>query len=348
SPWQDDSAYLRFPGHYRAHLPALTKALGAVLPPVAGVENPEVLLSERAAGEGRYLFVVNDTVPDLDPGQLWRVTLAITSRVPLVAPVKLRDPGAVVYDVFALKRVTPKDGIVEADLRCLPARLYAVLPAAIARVELRGPKKVQAGQAFAWSAQVQDDGGKAVRASVPLRLRLLDAGGGVLEERFTAAGAEGVSGTMVSVRNAAPGAQVLEATELFSGQTARLEIAVETPARPADLKAADDRPDAAADATARGAGAAEGLTSPESLFGPHVRDLMLTGDGSLAVANTMNWDHNLYGVDVKTGELRWRQRAGHYFAFAPQALADGVAVQGYDLKSAEGYHLYLVGRDGQA
>jgi hypothetical protein len=61
SVWQDDTAYLRFPGYYRAHLPALTKALGAALPPVAEVDNPEVLLSERGAEEGRYLFLVNNT-----------------------------------------------------------------------------------------------------------------------------------------------------------------------------------------------------------------------------------------------------------------------------------------------
>src|SRR5262249_4705673 len=207
SPWQDDSAYLRFPGHYRAHLPALTKALGAVLPPVAGVENPEVLLSERAAEEGRYLFVVNDTVPDLDPGQLWRVTLAIASRVPLTLPVKLRDRAPAVYDVFALKQVTPRNGQVEADLRSLPARLYAVLPAAIARVELRGPKTVKAGQAFGWSVQVQDSDGKAIRASVPLRVQLLDTTGRVLDEQFLAAGSKGAAGTMRSMLNAAPGAQ---------------------------------------------------------------------------------------------------------------------------------------------
>src|SRR5262249_33393948 len=168
SVWQDETAYLRFPGYYRSHLPALRKALGAVLPPVAGVENPDVVLSERAAGEGRFLFVVNDTLPDLDPGQLWRVTLAIATRVPVRPAVKLRESGAVVYDVFALKRVTPRDGVVEADLRDLPARLYAILPAAIARVELRGPKRIKAGQGFAWSAEVQDADGKPIRTTVPL------------------------------------------------------------------------------------------------------------------------------------------------------------------------------------
>src|SRR5262249_58303846 len=164
SVWQDDTAYLRFSRHYRSHLPALRKTLGSVLSPVAGVDNPDVLLSERASDEGRYLFVVNDTVPDLDPGQLWRVTLAIATRVPVQTPVKLRHTGAAVYDVFALKHVTPnRDDVVEADLRCLPARLYAILPAAIARVELRGPTRVKAGQGFAWSAQIQDAGGKPFR-----------------------------------------------------------------------------------------------------------------------------------------------------------------------------------------
>src|SRR5262249_47983157 len=141
-----------------------------------------------------------------------------------------------------------------------------VLPAPIERVALRGPKQLKAGQAFAWSAEVQDGEGKAIRASVPLRLRLLDAGGRVLEEQFTAVGAKRTGGTMRSVRNAAPGAQTLEVTELFSGQTARLAITVEAPPRPASLAAADDQADAAADATARGSGADKGLTPPEGLF----------------------------------------------------------------------------------
>src|SRR5262249_18388310 len=132
SVWQDDTAYLRFPGYYRKHLPALMKALSRVLRPVATVDNPEVLLSERAAEEGRYLFVVNNTVPDLDPAHMWRMTLFITSRVPVQAPVRLSGRAAVVYDVFASKRIRPEKGVVQADCRTLPARIFAMLPTAIA------------------------------------------------------------------------------------------------------------------------------------------------------------------------------------------------------------------------
>jgi outer membrane protein assembly factor BamB len=82
-------------------------------------------------------------------------------------------------------------------------------------------------------------------------------------------------------------------------------------------------------------------------FGPHIRDLVVSADGSLALLNTMNWDHNLYAVDVGTGQVRWRQRTGDYFAFAPQTAASGFAVQGFDFESAEGYHLYLVKPGGR-
>jgi outer membrane protein assembly factor BamB len=239
----------------------------------------------------------------------------------------------------------PRDGIVDADLRSLPARLYAFLPVAIARVELRGPKRVKASQVFPWSAEVQDADGKPIRASVPLRVRLL-AGELVLDEQFTAAGSKGTGGTLRAVINA-EGAQVLEATELFSGQTARLSIAFEAPTGPVRLTAVESPREASADTTTWSAGLDKELSAADELFGPHVRELVLAQRGSLAVASTMNWDHNLYAVDVETGELRWRQRAGHYFAFAPQAISSGLAVQGYDLKSAEGYHLYLVDGDGR-
>src|SRR5262249_33942702 len=96
SAWHDDTADLRFPGYHAASRPALAQALGKVTAPVAETDAPEVLFSERAAEKGRYLFVVNDTPPDLDPGQLWRVTLAIATRLPLTAPVRLREPGEAV------------------------------------------------------------------------------------------------------------------------------------------------------------------------------------------------------------------------------------------------------------
>src|SRR5205085_9840778 len=129
---------------------------------------------------GRYLFVVNNTLPDVDPGFIWRTTLGVTTRVPLAIPVKINTPAKAVYDVFAMKPVALKDGAVLADLRGLPARVYALLPAAIGQVEIKAPKNIAAGQAFSWSVQVEDDAGKVIDAAVPIHVRFVAADGSSL------------------------------------------------------------------------------------------------------------------------------------------------------------------------
>ena len=60
----------------------------------------------------------------------------------------------------------------------------------------------------------------------------------------------------------------------------------------------------------------------------------------------MNWDANLYRLNLDDGHLLTRAKVGHHFAYGPQAAGDGFAVQGFDLNTAEGYHLYLLGKDG--
>src|SRR5262249_6016378 len=109
-PASDDDAYLRFATYCKAHVAQLRTALEKPVARVAEIDNTEVFASERKSEDGRYLFVVNNTTPELEPGHLWRITLAVANRVPTVATVKLSGapPGAV-YDVFAGKRVEVKD-----------------------------------------------------------------------------------------------------------------------------------------------------------------------------------------------------------------------------------------------
>jgi outer membrane protein assembly factor BamB len=85
----------------------------------------------------------------------------------------------------------------------------------------------------------------------------------------------------------------------------------------------------------------------ENLFGPHLRDIALSADGKTAVLNSFNWDQNLYGIDLANGEIRWRGKVGDTFAFDPGADAQGFTVQGFDLLSAEGYHLYTLDTQGK-
>lgn len=90
-----------------------------------------------------------------------------------------------------------------------------------------------------------------------------------------------------------------------------------------------------------------GARPDEDLFGPHVRDVALSSDGTTALCNTFNWDHNLYAIDMATGATKWRGKVGHAYAFAPSANARGFAVQGFDVLSAEGYHLYTLDTQGK-
>ncbi|MFK0154939.1 PQQ-binding-like beta-propeller repeat protein [Streptomyces sp. NPDC090493] len=223
--WQgDDTSYYRLRRAFLAQGAAVAGALAAV-PPVAECDNPEVLLSERTAGDITYIWAVNNTMPDWEPETAWRVGLLCAQRLPVQARLKVRLPLLhQVVDVLTGAPVALLDGVFTADLRTVPARLYAIVP--------------------------------------------------LLHEPLPTASEDG--------------------------------------------------------------------------FGPHVRDIAVAADGRTAALNTFDWDHNLYGLDLATGRTRWRQRVGHHFAYAPVARPDGFAVQGFDLGSAEGYHLYQLDPAGRA
>lgn len=336
-PASDDAAYYRFPQYIKANLPVVQRVLDGVTPPVAKIENPEVWASQLSGGAGKYLFVVNNTTPPFEPGQIWRTTILESSRLPLTVPIGLTSTSPVVYDVLDMKKVTPQSGALTADLRDLPMRIYALLPTEIASVALRGPSTLEGGQNFKWWTQVRDAGGKPIDAAVPVRVRLLANDGSTLREQFVSSDAKGIGGELVAPLNASAGNLTLEATELLGGQSVRLSAALKAPSLPV----APDKKYSVADADASGKAAS---VAPEPVtrdFGPHLRDVAVLDGGKVAVLNAHNWNHNLYGVDLDTGKTLWRDKAGHYFAFAPQAINGGFVAQGFDYNSAEGYHLYL-------
>ena len=72
SVWQDDSAYLRFAGYFKDHAAALRQALAKEVPPLAELDDPEILLTSRAQVEmPAFLWVVNNAAIHLEPGQMW-------------------------------------------------------------------------------------------------------------------------------------------------------------------------------------------------------------------------------------------------------------------------------------
>jgi len=339
--WNDDSAYLRFADYFHKDADLLAPRLAAIAPPVAAVGARDVLLSERDSGGGRYIFLVNNTLPDLQQGALWRVADTITTRSPVRTSVQL-PPADVVYDVFALSRLDPANFKIACDLTSLPARLYALLPAPIDRVALSGPASMVAGHSFQWKVAVLSAAGQPIDAGIPVHLRLVSGDGAVLQERYLSANRPAASGNWTVPVNAA-GNLTLEATELISGKTATLTM----PVTPGQLVAFAPPTGEAVPAKVSASGQASDFSlAVGQHFGPHFRDLAVSQDGSVALINAMNWDTNCFGIDTATGKLQFAQKLGDWFALAPEQAGDGFAVQGYDLSTAQGYHLYLAGKDG--
>jgi outer membrane protein assembly factor BamB len=346
-PASDDAAYYRFPQYVMQNLPALRKALDEAATSPAKVENPEVWVSQLNSDEGRYLFVVNNTSVPLEPSQMWRTSLHVASLLPVVEKVGFTSPAPAIYDVFAMKRITPENNVVTADLRDLPARLYALLPTPIHAIYLRGPSSVDQGQPFAWQAAVMDIArDKPIAASIPLRVRLLDPEGRMLDEQHTVAASGIVKGEFTAPLDF-PGLLKVEATELISGKRARLDV-FESPPKQRLALLSPNMPGQTTETNNLANDYNDTLESTEREFGPHLRDVVVAGDGKTAVINAMNWDHNLYGIDLANGQVLWRNKVGNHFAFAPQAYGNGIAVQAFDYESAEGYHLYLMSPQGQA
>ena len=314
----NDLAWYTLPKIFKEEALGINKAMGSVVPPVAELENPEIMLTERINGEGRFVWALNNDLPDLEPWQMWRLGSYLTYRTPQAVPIKLDAKDKTVYEVMSMQPVSSETVV---DLRSMPARLFAILPKPIESVSLKATDKLKAGQALSWELAVNGP-----KMSYPVRLRLVDADGTVMQESFPIKS----SGTMIVPINAGPSV-TLEAIELISGKKAQQQVQVE------------------GGLASKAGHATPNLTTLpiDKTFGPHLRDVAVSPDGSTAILNAMNWTDNYYVIDTASGAVRARGGVGHHYGYGPQASAAGVYVQGYDVFTPEGYHLYQMGFDGK-
>jgi hypothetical protein len=346
-----DVAYKLMPERLAATQEAMKKHLGYLRSQLPAADSPEIYLSQRRSGAATCTLVANNTMLPLDFGQMWRATLFSSTRMPVVSDVTLPAPlaGKPLYDVLAMQRLTPKDGRVGLDLRGLPLRILASLPSAIAKVELQVEGAAQAGQALSCRILVLGEDGKPLDCAVPVRLRLL-AGDQVRQETFLTATAQGAQGRLVIAVNERAGKLTVESVEFIGGQrcTADVEVAAaqQIPALAMAARSAVASKAVARASTAKNAPAPRALPI-ERRFGPHLRDAVLSADGSTVLFNAMNWDDNVYALHVSDGSVRFQGKVGSYFAFAPAATVSGFMVQGFDFDACEGYHLYQLDPAGK-
>ena len=175
--------------------------------------------SQRHAGQGRYVWLVNQSRLPGDADHWWRTTLNCAETAPLNARIEVPNRTGVVYDVFAHHRLAA-DAALTADYADLPARLYAVLPEAVRDLRLTTSRS---GDQLDWTLRFAGPD-----TLIPVRIRLVGADGTVIAEEHRAAALAGISGSFA----VAPAGSRVEAVELLGGERAGADQA--TAAAPAE------------------------------------------------------------------------------------------------------------------
>lgn len=141
--------------------------------------------------------------------------------------------GGQIVDVYAGKVLRPqatKAGklAVKAVTRRFGGVLLAFLPSAIEKVRIARTAKGERGQAVQWQLNILDAENRAVRGIHPVRLTLKDPAGTVCPELtgYYAAESGRLSVAFTPPRQGRAGKWRLEATELLTGQTAKMSISI--------------------------------------------------------------------------------------------------------------------------
>ncbi|MBC8872630.1 MAG: hypothetical protein H8E44_24615 [Planctomycetes bacterium] len=133
-----------------------------------------------------------------------------------------------------------------------------------------------------------------------------------------------------------PAAEGCQVYELFSGELIRSSGPL-----PVDLRHAPARILVAVPQAKQATPIKREAKAMEKPFAARLRDVVVSADNRTALVTAAGWDRNAFFVDLENGAVRHTEKVGHHFAYAPLRVAGGFAVQGYDLNTAEGYHLYL-------
>jgi outer membrane protein assembly factor BamB len=189
-------------------------------------------------GKGEYLFM-----PNFAPTGFTGSPLTLY-QAPDIAPLRFPARPANVYDVLEMKPVqVAREGewmTLAADMRHLPGKIYAFLPAAIAAVTLEASSRLDAGSNLNFRAGVAGADGTTIDAAFPLEVTITDPEGNVRLHVFRAARPVYETAWRVPV-NAAAGGWTLRVRELISGAVAEAAVEVAAAQQPAVTGRLDDR-----------------------------------------------------------------------------------------------------------
>lgn len=181
------------------------------------------------AGQGEYLVL-----PNFAPTEFTGLHKTLY-QAPDMPTLRFPARSTHVYDVFEMKPVeVKKDGewmTLQADLRVLPGKVYAFLPATIEKVVLKATPQLTAGTDLNFQASVAGPDGQTVDAAFPIEITITDASGKVWLNVFRAARPVFEMAWRVPI-NASAGAWKLRVRELISGTVAESTLNVTAASNP--------------------------------------------------------------------------------------------------------------------
>ena len=217
-----------------ANAAKLRAALDAKYARAVDSSNPEIVARRRVAGEGEYIFVVNDHREF--GGYVGQHGIVMDNGRPSAGEVTLSRAGGSVYDLVAGREVPAETRAGKlrwsVNLDSCDGRVYMVTPRPIAGVKVSAPEKAARGAALPIAVTVTDASGAPLPAVIPVRVEISDPAGRAAE----GSGYYGAENGRLELRldvasNDAAGLWRIHATERASGREATGYFRVGTSAR---------------------------------------------------------------------------------------------------------------------
>lgn len=143
----------------------------------------DLLRYERQWKNTSYYFVINDKRTYGDYLGPWKMVME--KGVPNRGNLQLYKKPKAVYELSRGGKVDFTDtkycSRIALDFKTNDGRIYMALPAEIAKVSLKTPATVTAGEKFTVTAEILDTTGKPVQALLPVSFSITDAKGRILD-----------------------------------------------------------------------------------------------------------------------------------------------------------------------
>ncbi|HYG74994.1 MAG TPA: PQQ-binding-like beta-propeller repeat protein [Planctomycetota bacterium] len=172
-------------------------------------------------GQGEFLVIPNFAFTGFSGlhKTLYQAPNRPTLRFPKRPPV--------CYDMLEMKRAeVSADGewmSLQADFRECPGKIFAFLPAEIAKLDLKTVAKAQTNSSIAYEITILDSAGQPIDSSFPIEIAIIDSKGSLLHEIYRAA-TPSYAGAYRIPANVATGSLKLKVRELISGKSAEAVI----------------------------------------------------------------------------------------------------------------------------